>query len=369
MDFVATASEFQFESRTAQRRPTNSTLIMISTNSTRAWLPLLLAAAACLAGCGRSANPADSAAAGGHPLLKVTFQLDWYPAAEHGGNYEALVKNYYREAGLDVTIAAGGPGSHPVEMVATGRTEFAMGTCNDAILAVRQGLPILIICAQMEHDPQAIMVHAESKVRSFKDLAGLSVMAVPSANWPAFVQARYGIKFNLIPMDYGMARFAADKDFVQQCFISNEPYFAELHGIKTRAFLIASGGYDPYRVIFTSQAFARSHPEAVRGFVAATIRGYTEFLHGDASQARARIQADNSSQTPDLIDYSIATLKKYQLVEGDPAKGERIGLITPERMRSMVQTLVDLKVLDTTMPLDSFVSFDFLPPAPVPAAK
>ena len=326
-----------------------------------------------MSGCSRSPAPdkppSEGKASEEHPLLKVSFQLDWYPSPEHGGHFQALVKNYYRDGGLDVAIVPGGPGAVPIPLVATGRTAFAMGRFDDIILAVKQGLPLLVVCAQMQHDPQAIMMHEDGAVKSFRDLDGRSVMSNPGANWTTFVEKRYGVHFNLIPMDYGLGRFMSDRNFVQQCFISNEPYFAELQGVKTRVLLIASGGYDPYRVIFTSRAFAESHPEAVRAFVAATIRGWKEFLHGDASQARARIQSENPSQTPALIDYSMAAMKKYKLVEGDPAKGERMGLITAQRAKEMVQTLVDLKALDAPMPIESFVNFDYLPPADGSAGK
>jgi NitT/TauT family transport system substrate-binding protein len=156
----------------------------------------------------------------------------------------------------------------------------------------------------------------------------------------------------------------ADKNFIDQCFITNEPYFAQLNGVKTRALLIADAGYDPYRVIFTSKSFAREHPEAVRAFVACTARGWVDFMNGDASLARARIQAENQSQSPALMDYSMAAMRRYQLVEGDPAKGERACLITPARMTALVQALVGLKMLDAPLPLEEFVSFDFLPPEP-----
>ena len=338
---------------------------MKSNLSARLRLCALLLGAACAAGCGRraeSATPAAGPGAGaGKGLLKVRFQLDWYPTPEHGGFFQAVVKHYYRDSGLDVTIAPGGPGSVPLPTVGTGRMDFAIGRCDDVILAARQGLPLLIVCAQMQHDPQAIMMHEDGAVKSFKDLEGRSVMSGPGAHWTAFVQKHYGVNFNVIPTDYGIARFMADRDFVQQCFITNEPYFAEIHGVKTRALLIASGGYDPYRVVFTNRAFAESHPEAVRAFVAATIRGYREYLNGDASEARALIQAENPSQTPALMDYSIAAMKRYMLVEGDPSKGEHMGLLTPERMTALLKTLADLGLVDAPVPLDRFVSFDYLP--------
>jgi len=303
-----------------------------------------LLAVALASGCSKSPDSANTAAQGGpsagRQLLKVGFQLDWYPAPEHGGEYQALVKNFYRDAGLDVTIVTGGPDSYGIQKVATGRVEIAMGACDDVILAVRRGAPLLIVGAHLEHNPQAVMVHDDS------------------------LQSHYGISFSQIPSDYGLARFMADKNFIDQCFITNEPYFAQLNGVKTRALLIADAGYDPYRVIFTSKSFAREHPEAVRAFVACTARGWVDFMNGDASLARARIQAENQSQSPALMDYSMAAMRRYQLVEGDPAKGERACLITPARMTALVQALVGLKMLDAPLPLEEFVSFDFLPPEP-----
>jgi len=320
------------------------------------------------AGCSKSPDSAATVAqdglGAGKPLLKVGFQLDWYPAPEHGGEYQALMKNFYRDSGLDVTIIAGGPDSYGIQKVATGRADISMGACDDVVLAVKRGAPLLIVGAHLEHNPQAIMVHDDSPVRTFRDLDGKSVMCIAGSTWIDYLQNHYGITFSVLPSDYGLARFMADRNFIQQCFITNEPYFTELHGVKARALLIADAGYDPYRVIFTSRAFAREHPEAVRAFMAGTARGWVDFMHGDASAARARIQADNSSQSQALMDYSIAAMKRYQLVEGDPSKGERAGLITRGRITSLMQALVDLKIMDAPPPLDEFVRFDFVPSEP-----
>jgi NitT/TauT family transport system substrate-binding protein len=347
------------------RVPGAAQLFLMTLNSrTHAglWSVLL---AALVGGCARQTESAKTAGqavpAQARELLKVAFQLDWYPAPEHGGEYQALVGNYYRDAGLDVTIRSGGPMDLGLQKVATGRVQFSMAALDDVIHAVKEGLPLLVVGAHMQHNPQAIMVHEESPVRSLRDLAGKNVTCVVSSTWIYYLQNHYGISFNVVPADYGVARFLADRNYIQQCFITNEPYFAEQNGAKVRTFLIADAGYDPYRVLFTSKAFARDHPEAVRAFVACTTRGWADFLFGDASKARARIQADNPSQTPALMDYSVAMMKKYRIIDGDSAKGDRIGLITPERIRAVGQALVDLKILDAQPPLENYVSFDYLP--------
>ena len=42
-------------------------------------------------------------------LTPVTLQTDWYPQPEHGGFYDAQIRGYYKDEGLDVTILPGGP--------------------------------------------------------------------------------------------------------------------------------------------------------------------------------------------------------------------------------------------------------------------
>jgi len=326
-------------------------------------LLIISSAVAFVGGCdNREAKSENSIEAGTPILTKVNFQLDWYPAPEHGGHFQALVKGYYREGGLDVTILAGGPGAFGIQSVATGKTAFAMGREDDIIRAVAQGLPLLIIGAQMQHDPQGIMFHADSTIQSLKDLDGRSVMANPGSSWIEFIKKKYSINFNIIPLNYGMAQFMGDKNFIQQCFISNEPYHAELNGVATRAILIADGGYDPYRVYFTNKNFARQNSELVRAFVAASNRGWHEFLHHDVPEARAAIAKENPSQTPALMDYSIKAMKRYKLIEGDPDRGERIGKLSRERMINQGKLLVELGILNEIMPLENYVSFDFLPP-------
>jgi NitT/TauT family transport system substrate-binding protein len=70
---------------------------------------LLLLFARFAIGChpGASGSATESGSAAG--LTRVTLQADWYPQPEHGGFYTALVKGYYQDEGLDVTIQPGGP--------------------------------------------------------------------------------------------------------------------------------------------------------------------------------------------------------------------------------------------------------------------
>jgi len=314
-----------------------------------------IAVALTLAGCGRQEEVTES----GLPLVK--FQTDWYPQAEHGGYYQALTEGYYAEAGIEVDLIAGGPGSLGTQKVATGRADFAMGRSDDVMLAVQEGMPIVIVCALMQHDPQALLLHDSNPIESWEDLDGKTVMSTPGSAWALNLEARYGISINLIPMNYGLAQFMADPEFIQQCFITNEPFFVRANGVEPKTMLLAQEGYDPYRVIFTSRRYAAAHPERVRAFVAASIKGWESFLDGDNTAAKAMIAERNDSMSNDFMEFSIGAMKENHLVRGRPGLGEANGLIKRARIAAELENLHQLGILRERLPVEKVALFEFLP--------
>src|SRR5271170_1328013 len=124
-------------------------------------------------------------------LIPVKFQADWYPQPEQGGFYEAQLKGYYRQEGLDVTILPGGPYVIAEQQVSLGAAQFAMGSSDRVLAADSQGQSLVAVAATMQRDPQAIMVHADSPVHTFADLEGHSVAAKPGSTWFAYLEKRF----------------------------------------------------------------------------------------------------------------------------------------------------------------------------------
>ncbi len=75
-----------------------------------------------------------------------------------------------------------------------------------------------------------------------------------------------------------VANFLADPNYIQQIFVTSEPFYARQGGAEVRTLLISSSGYDPYRVQFTTRDFALANPDVVAKFVRASIRGWQEYL-------------------------------------------------------------------------------------------
>lgn len=127
----------------------------------------------------------------GAGLTSITLQADWYPQPEHGGFYTALVKGYYQDAGLDVSIRPGGPYVAAAQPVAVGSAQFGLSSSDNILEAIADGQPLVAVAATMQHDPQGIMVRKDSPIHSFADLNGHTVAVKTGATWFEYIERRY----------------------------------------------------------------------------------------------------------------------------------------------------------------------------------
>jgi len=312
----------------------------------RAVLLLLLPLAAAGAVPARRAPAAKPAADAGPAPMHVVLQTDWYAQPEHGGFYQALARGFYREQGLDVEIRQGGPTTQPAQMVATGRADFAITDSGTVIVAAGRGIPFVMLGAYMQRDPQAIMFHRESGIRGFRDLDGRNIMAAPGAPFIDILERRYGIRVSITPLDFGMSRFLARPDFIQQCFVTNEPYYVRLHGVDPGVLLISDCGFSPYRVWFASRRLARERPALARAFSRATIRGWLDYIGGDPGPANALIASLNPRMDAPFMDFSVRAMRQYRLVTGDPSADEAVGRIRRGRIATLIGQLAGIGLLD-----------------------
>jgi NitT/TauT family transport system substrate-binding protein len=317
---------------------------------------VLLSTLASLTGC-RGKQPAIEK----NGLIPVRLQADWYPQPEQGGYYTAVVKGYYQAEGLDVTILPLGPYSSGPQVVSSGGAEFGLGSSDQILEAVSNGLPLIAIGATMQHDPQAIMVHKDSPVRDFSDLEGHSVAAQPGATWFKFIVRKYHLKDTReTPATHSIANFLADPNYIQQIFITSEPFFVKNAGVDVRTILISQAGYDPYRVFFVRKDYMEQHPDVAAKFARATIKGWQEYLR-DPGPANALILKLNPAQNPAQMQYTLQALKDGGLVTGPDASGAEIGEMIPARWSAMNDQLTALGVIRRPIDPTAAYTLKFLP--------
>jgi NitT/TauT family transport system substrate-binding protein len=278
-------------------------------------------------------------------LTPVRLQLDWYPQPEHGGFYTALMLGYYKAEGLDVTILPLPEYGSLAQLITTGKADIGLGSSDQILEWDSNGLPLLAVAATMQHDPQAIMVHKDSPIHSFKDLDGHTVAAQTGAVWLKYVISRYDLhNVRQIPSTLSIANFLADPNYVQQIFVTSEPYFAGQAGAVVRTLLISSSGYDPYRVQFTTRAFAAQHPDVVGRFVRASIHGWQQYLR-DPGPTNALLLKLNPALNPAQEAYTAQALRDGGFITGSDATGAQIGRMSAGRWTASYEQLKLLGIL------------------------
>jgi len=302
-------------------------------------------------------------------LTPVKFLTDWYPQPEQGGFYNALVKGYYKDEGLDVTIVPGGPYITGDSLIASNSVQFGMASSDKVFEAIGNDEPLIAIGATMQHDPQGIMVHAESPVHTFADLEGHTVAVKPGSTWFAYLERRFNFhNLRTIPATYSVSNFLQDPTYIQQVFVTSEPFFARKSGAQVRTLLTSDTGYDPYRVFITSTPYLKEHPEIVGKFVRASLRGWRDYLQ-DPAAANDAISKLNPAMSPDQMAFTYQALKDGHFITGADPGGSQLGQFDPARWKTMYQQLLDLRIVKkpfdpTTAYTTEFLSAAAQTPAP-----
>jgi NitT/TauT family transport system substrate-binding protein len=322
-----------------------------------------------ITGCSKpdSAAPAAKSGAAVPAPTPITVQLDWVPEPEHGGLFQAQARGWFREAGLDVTLVPGGPNALVNQRVATAQAQIGQGESVTTLLDTHKGLPLLQVAAVFQNDPSVFLLHADNPIRDFKDLAGRKIMARPGWIFLDFLRQKYAMDFTIIPFNFSVANFIADKNFIQQGYYIAEPFFITQGGAPAPRYLYAwDAGYDSYAVLIANSEWAKENPAALRAFVAAYIRGWRDYIEGDPTPAHEAMKLANPKNSDAFLAFSRKMIVDEKLVVGrDATDSTRIGLLDPARYASQIKIIEDLKLVPAgALKVPDVMTTDFLPAAP-----
>jgi NitT/TauT family transport system substrate-binding protein len=108
----------------------------------------------------------------------------------------------------------------------------------------------------------------------------------------------------------------------------------------------------------------------VRRFVAAAMRGWTDYLNGDPAPANALIKRDNPEMTDGLLAYGRAKMNERGIVESGDALKLGLGAMTEARWHGFFETMRGQGLYKADLDWRRAYTTDFLPgPAATKTAK
>jgi ABC-type nitrate/sulfonate/bicarbonate transport system substrate-binding protein len=241
------------------------------------------------------ANAADAAD-------KLVLQLPGPAQFEFAGYYAALWQGYYRAAGFDVEIEPGGAAGDaapldPMREVAEGRAQFGVDPAVNLVIRAAQGQPLLLLAPIFQRSGAEIFYRGSDDYASPGALTGVKLGRLPASNALDIEMATAlkaeGVdpdKLTSIPLQPGdgVAALAAKAVDAVPGSAWDFPWLAHERGLALKSINPADYRVEYYGdTLFTTQHVGETQPAMLRGFRAASLKGWQYALqHADEVAAR-----------------------------------------------------------------------------------
>jgi len=281
----------------------------------------------------------------------IRFALDWRfegPAAPY---FVAIDKGYYKDEGLDVTIDAGASSVEPINRVATATYQMGFADINSLIKYRDNSKNPPVRAVMMVYDTPAfsIVTLKDKGITKPKDLEG-KVLGAPApdgayAQWPIFVDAN-GIDASKVRIEnigfpvrepmLAQGRVDAITGFWFSSFMN-----LKANGVKDEdivVLLLRDYGVDLYgNAILANPEFMKNHPEAVKGFVRATIKGIQDTIK-DPESAIDSLMKRNAIANRDVELQRLKMSLERNFVTDD-VKKNGLGDVDMQRLEKSIEQI------------------------------
>jgi NitT/TauT family transport system substrate-binding protein len=278
---------------------------------------------------------------------KIRFSLDWIPGSVHSPFFIALYKGYYKAEGLDVVIDRGKGSVGLVQQLAAG--VYDMGYPDISVLtdfdSKNPGKSFPQLMVGYEQAPAGVVFLKSSKMTDPKQLEGKTLGAAANDAgfklFPTFA-SHTGIDVSKVKIQFIdpklretlLAKREVDAIIGQ---IFNTKLELKAKGIdpsEVGSFLYRDHGLDLYgNGIAASPAFLKEHPDAVKAFIRASIKGfqdmvknpeeavqmtlkYEPLLNANIERDRLKLAMECCMVTPNVLKHGIGDVDKARLTRG-----------------------------------------------------
>ncbi len=301
-------------------------------------------------------------------LRDVTLRLDWVFQGPNAGFMVAHRKGFYKDAGLNVDIGPGKGSGSTAQLVASKATQFGFSDGFVVGNSVAKGLSIRTVAGIYRRNPTAVVVLADSDIKSPKDLEGKSIAITPGSaqfqQWPAFAK---GCKLDpdkvrvisIDPAGTPPALITGQVPAIAGFAQGQVPSVEIRGGKKTRLFWYADCGVTAVsNGIVVHNDFLKEEPELIRSFVAASLKGFL-YARAHPDELVADVQAFSPTVDP-AITRREAELSWENWVTPNTA-GKPLGWMSDKDWEQTVEVLKAYGGVSTPLEASQLYTNDFVP--------
>ena len=341
----------------------------------RAWLTLIVTIAiGCQAEKSNApiTNSQDPTRSDQAKEVDVSFALNWFPEAEHGGYYAALVHGYFKEEGLNVTIRPGGPKVPVIPDVAEGKVDFGVDNADKLLLLRAQQADVVAVMSPLQNSPRCIMVHEKSGLTRLEDLAKKKPFTLAMNSGQPFAQYLKKVvnldEIQVVNYPGNVAQFLEQADYGQQAYSFSEPFLAEREKSDPLCLMLSDIGFNAYTsILVTRSEMIEKKSDLVARMTRASIKGWKKYL-AEPDQTNKYIHEQNPEMGLEILSFGVNTLKPLCLPTGF---GEtELGAMTAERWQTLLDQMTEIGLIKPgTLKSNETFSLQFLQSTPSESLK
>jgi NitT/TauT family transport system substrate-binding protein len=319
---------------------------------------------------GGSASAASASPAPAATMTKLTVGLGYIPSVQFAQFYRAEQAGYYRDAGLDVTFE-NKIDPELITLVGQGAVDIGIADGTSVIPAVSQGIPVRYVATIYAKFPNIVFARTTSGITQPADLKGKRI-GTPGTYGSSWVMLQALLqKAGLTTSDVTIQTYP---DFTQATavargqvdaatgFLNNEPIQLKQQGIDTTILSVDDIVPLPGNGLIVGEKTLETKRDALKAFVAATLRAQQEVaanpgLGLDAAIAAVPdLAAQRATQQAILAATITAWSNGYTSAHGP-------GAINPDDWTRSIAFMQSLPghLLAKPVTADQIVSTDLLP--------
>jgi len=287
-------------------------------------------------------------------LKSVTLQLNWFPEAEHGGYYAALVHGFFEEEGLSVEILPGGPGSPVIQKLVANQVDFAVGNADQVLTGRNQEANVKALLAPIQMSPRCIMVHESAGIKTLDELQNMTLALSAGRAFALYMQKKLSLE-NVKVVGYpgSISVFLTEENFGQQGYVFSEPFIARQQGGDPHVLMVSDIGFNPYTsLLIADNDLIENDPDVVQAMIRASKKGWQHYLQSP-EETNAHIHQCNEEMGLDILAYGAEILKDLCLPKDLPA--DRLGEMNIQRWLQLRDQLLEIELVDKN--LDASAAF------------
>ena len=304
----------------------------------------------------------------------IRFSNDWKWEGPNAPVLLALDRGWYAEAGLDVTVDTGQGSREALPRVASGTWQVGSADINSLIKFRDQNpdIPLMAIMTIYNAPPFAIIGRKSLGVMAPKDLEG-KILGAPApdgayAQWKAFVKAN-GIDASKVTIEnvgfpVREPMLAAGKVDAITGYSFSSYINLKAKGVGAEdisLILMREHGLDLYgNVIIVNPDFAKSNPEAVKAFVAVTVRAYLETAKDPAAAVKHVLNHNDVAR--EEVELERLQMALAQNIITDEVRANGFGGVDMERLERSIDQIADTYEFTNRPAATDVFDPQFLPP-------